>query len=283
MKFLKRFLLAFFVLLLLGVAFLFLYTPPIPENHGKLDCQFFPAHDSARALVVGFGGGEGGNAWASDYWKEIREDFQNKGYDFLAIGYFGMENTSTYLDRIPLEAIYDSIQVHNRTSQIAVIGGSKGGELVLNLASRFPEIDAVVGIVPSHVSFPALTPWANTSSWSFEGEEIPYSPAPLKTIIPMLEGDLFTAFSYMLEDETAIERSRIPVEQIGAPILLMAAEQDEMWPSAMMVDEIEERLEQHRFPFEVQKLIFKGGHEEPLRHFDSVFQFLDRNLLEEQD
>ncbi|MDW3649141.1 MAG: alpha/beta fold hydrolase [Bacteroidia bacterium] len=283
MKFLKKLLLFVLLLLCVGIAFLFLYTPPIPQNHGKLDCEFFPAFGESRALVVGFGGGEGGNAWASDYWKEVRMDFQERGYDFLAIGYFGMENTSAYLDRIPLDAIYDSIKTYRSVPKIGLIGGSKGGELVLNLASQYPEINAVVAIVPAHVSFPALTPWANTSSWSFEGEEIPFSPAPLKTLKPMLEGDLHTAFSYMLEDQEALEKSRIPAEKIGGPILLMAADQDEMWPSALMTEELQKHLEEHQFPFEVKKLIFEGGHAEPLEHFDTVFNFLDPYLLDKQD
>ena len=108
------------------------------------------------------GGGEGGNAWASDYWKELRNEFIKKGYAFLAIGYFGMENTPAFLDRISLNAIHDSIvniakNPKINRNKIALIGGSKGGELVLNLASRYQDINAVVAIVTSHVSFPALT------------------------------------------------------------------------------------------------------------------------------
>ena len=46
-----------------------------------------------QPLVVGLGGSEGGNAWASDYWKTTRDQFIEKGYAFLAIGYFGAEGT----------------------------------------------------------------------------------------------------------------------------------------------------------------------------------------------
>jgi len=38
----------------------------------------------------------------------------------------------------------------------------------------------------SHVSFPAITWSANTSSWTYKNKEVPYVPAPLKTILPAL-------------------------------------------------------------------------------------------------
>ncbi|MGB6153213.1 MAG: hypothetical protein WBG48_14610 [Pricia sp.] len=41
-------------------------------------------------MVVGFGGSEGGNAWANDRWSATRERFLAEGYAFLSVGYFGM-------------------------------------------------------------------------------------------------------------------------------------------------------------------------------------------------
>ena len=38
-------------------------------------------------------------------------------------------------------------------SKIALIGGSKGGELILNLASRFNQYKAVIAMSTSNVSF----------------------------------------------------------------------------------------------------------------------------------
>jgi len=78
------------------------------------------------------------------------------------------KETPNTLDRISLNAIHDAIiEVSKNTKidagKIALIGGSKGGELVLNLASYFDDIDAVIAISPSHVSFPAMTMRSNTS------------------------------------------------------------------------------------------------------------------------
>ncbi len=49
-------------------------------------------------------------------------------------------------------------------TKIALIGGSKGGELVLNLSSRFNYFNAVIAMSTSNVSFSAITWSANTSS-----------------------------------------------------------------------------------------------------------------------
>lgn len=94
--------------------------------------------------MVAFGGGSGGNDWERRYLKPQRDSLLARGFALLAIGYFKTENSPGSLDRISLNAIADTIfniaQRHPQidTSRIILMGGSKGGELVLNLASRFP-------------------------------------------------------------------------------------------------------------------------------------------------
>lgn len=269
------------IVLIIGL-FIFLetYTPPISKNNGKLNIELFLGGGTNQPLIVGFGGGEGGNAWASDYWKETRDDFLKQGYAFLAIGYFGMSNISENLDRIPLDAIYDSIMSIAQNTKInkdkiALIGGSKGAELVLNLASAYKDFDAVVGLVPSHVSFPAVTIMANTSSWKLNNEEVVYVPASYSTIPAAINGDLHKAFSIMLENEDAVEKAAIPVERINGSILLLSAKSDELWPSTYMSDQIIERLDKNRFKHHYQHIAYEGSHAEPLNHFDEIFKFLE--------
>ncbi|MFK7952809.1 MAG: acyl-CoA thioester hydrolase/BAAT C-terminal domain-containing protein [Ekhidna sp.] len=262
---------------------LFTHTPSKHKNHGKIDLSLYMGDSINQPLIVGFGGGEGGNAWASDYWETTRNAFLKEGYAFLAIGYFGSENTPTYLDRISLNAIYDSIISKSNhplidQSKIALIGGSKGAELALNLSSRFNGIDAVVAFVPSHVSFPALTMFANTSSWEYNGKEVRFTEAPFKTIFPALQGNHLEAFSMMLEDENEVINSTIKVENVNGPILLISATRDEMWPSNDMSNKIMKRLEKNEFKYEYKHISIEGSHNEPLKHFDKVLHFLDSNF-----
>src|SRR5690606_7149622 len=103
-------------------------------------------------------------------------------------------------------------------SKIILMGGSKGAELALNLASRYADFNGVIAMSTSNVSFPAITWSANTSSWTYRDQEIPYVPASLKTISPALKGDLYAAHSMMLEDKEAVKKAEIEVENINGPI-----------------------------------------------------------------
>ncbi len=272
---------AFISILIIGL-FLFLefHKPSLSLNHGKIHTKLYLGKSENQPLVVGFGGGEGGNAWASDYWKDTRDRFINKGYAFLAVGYFGMENTPQFLDRISLNAIHDSIikiaknpKINN--NKIAVIGGSKGGELVLNLASRYNDINAVVAIVPSHANFPSTTINASTSSWSFEDKELPFIPMPWRAVPSVLKREMKEAYTIMLENEQAEEKAMIAVEKMNANVLLISATEDELWPSTLMAKKVINRLKINNYSNYYDHIAIKGGHTEPLKHFDKIFIFLE--------
>lgn len=275
-------------LLLLAVIIILVYvgwhTPSLSANHGKMDTHLYLSDSANQPLVVAFGGASGGNDWERNYLKDKRDEFLRRGFGVLAIGYFNTEQSPGSLDRISLNAIADTILSIARrhpqvdTSRIILMGASKGGELVLNLASRFPKFKGVIALSTSHVSFPAITFSANTSSWQFNNQEVSYVPAPFKTIGPILQGDLYTAFSMMLEDEAAVARAEIEVEKINGPILILSGTQDDQWPATRMSDQIINRLDRKEFKYTSRHLSFDGGHIEPLNHFDKVFDFVEREF-----
>ncbi|MEM6804413.1 MAG: acyl-CoA thioester hydrolase/BAAT C-terminal domain-containing protein [Bacteroidota bacterium] len=282
----KKFLIFLGACLVLGCVFLFSYTPSLSEKHGQIDTKLFIGDSFQQALIVAFGGGGGKNDWARPYMAEKRALLLEKGYAILAIAYFASsEHTPEELDRISLNAIADSIldiaRRHPKIDEnkIALIGGSKGGELVLNLACRYEEFKAVAALSSSHVSFPALTPFANTSSWMYEGNEVPYVPAPLSTIGPALKGDLYAAFELMLEDEEAAKLAEIEVENIQGGILLISAKDDEQWAASRMSRKMMARLAEKDFSFPYEHIeLEQGGHVEPLNHLDKVIQFFDQQF-----
>ena len=61
------------VLVIGGYTYLLLSfdTKNFPENHGNVEAELFLGDGERQPLIVGFGGGEGGNAWASDFWKAV--------------------------------------------------------------------------------------------------------------------------------------------------------------------------------------------------------------------
>ena len=272
------------VVLVLGL-FIFLetYTPSLSEHHGKVETRLYLGESENQPLIVGFGGSEGGNAWDSDFWKPTRDQFLAKGYAFLAIGYFGAPNTPENLDRISLDAIHKAILEIAKnekidSEKIAIMGGSKGGELVLNLASYFNDIDAVIAMSASNVSFAGLTMMSNTSSWTLNGEEIPFAPTPYSAIPAMVSGDNLKAYDLILSDEEAEVKAQIPVENINGSILILSASEDEAWPSAAMSHKVMERLKRNGFTHHYEHMVIKGGHTSPTEHFDLVFDFLTKTF-----
>jgi dienelactone hydrolase len=70
-----------------------------------------------------------------------------------------------------------------------------------------------------------------------------------------------------LRQREAVERAAIAVEEIRAPILLISAAEDDVWPSEKMSLEIERRLASHGFAHEVAHIRNPGaGHMLRLPH-----------------
>jgi dienelactone hydrolase len=232
-----------------------------------------------QPLVVGFGGSEGGNAWTSNHWKKTRDQFIEKGYAFLAIGYFNARNTPKLLEKIAIEDIHNAILKATRhtkvdAERIAIVGGSRGGDLALLVASYYDDIDCVVGIVPSHAVFPGHTNHFTSSSWTFNTIELPFVPVNEAAVPFMMKRDLRGAFEAMLQDKEAEKKALIKVEKIQAPILLISATEDEIAPTTPMCAKMIDRLKQHNFQYDAEHVAIVGLHAAPLEHFELVFNFL---------
>lgn len=271
------------VLLIVGIVYLCTYVPPLSERYGMVETKLYIGASVNQPLLVAFGGGGGGNDWARDYMKGKRDSLIEKGYAVLAIAYFNSGGIPANLDRISLDAISDTILNIAKdskidASKIVLLGGSKGGELVLNLASRFDHFHAVIALSTSHVSYPALTWSANTSSWMYKNQEVPYVPALLATIGPALQGDLYTAHSIMLEDNEAVKKAEINVENINGPILIISGKNDNQWPATRMSNTIIERLKENDFKHYNKHITLEGGHVAPLAHFNLVYDFLETHV-----
>lgn len=237
-----------------------------------------------QPLIVGLGGSEGGNAWASNYWKNTRDEFIKKGYAFLAVGYFKAKGTPDTLDRISIEQLHNAIieaakNPRINKSKIAIIGGSRGGDLALLIGSYYNDIKAVVAIVPSHVAFPGNTDHFSTSSWTYKGKELPFVPVSEEAVPALITHDLRSAFEIMLKDTAAEQKAIIHVEKINGPILFMSATKDEVCPSTPMCEKMMARLKNEKFKFHYEHVAIDGTHAAPLKHFDKVFEFLEEYFI----
>ena len=250
----------------------------------NVESKLYVGDGKNQPLIVGLGGSEGGNAWTSDYWKKTRDQFIEKGYAFLAIGYFGAKGTPDKLEKIAIEDVHYAIEVAKKNKKInkeniAIIGGSRGADLALLLGSYYDDIKGVVAIVASNVTFPGNTNHFTTSTWTYQNKELPFVPVNDEAVPYLMKNDLRGTFEAMLQDSIAEEKALINIEKINGPILLISATKDEISPSTPMAEKMITRLKTYNFKHKYEHIAIEGGHSAPLKHFDLVFKFLETNFF----
>ncbi|UCJ04906.1 alpha/beta hydrolase [Chitinophaga pendula] len=258
-------------------------TAQIILNTPYTDTRLYLGDGNKQPLIVGLGGSEGGNAWTSNHWRTVREQFLQKGYAFLAIGYFRAKNAPDTLDQVSINAVHNAILTatkdpHIDASRIAVIGGSRGGDLALLLASYFKDIHCVVAVVASSVVFPGHTSHFTTPAWSYNNQPLPFVPVNEAAVPFLMKGNLRETFRTMLTDTAAATKAAIKVEQINGPVLFLSATNDEFCPSTPMAESMMARLDSHHFPHPHQHIPVEGRHAAPLQQFDQVFTFLQQHF-----
>ncbi len=105
----------------------------------------------------------------------------SRGYAALALAYFRAGHLPETLVRIPLEYFERAIawlaaRPDVDAGRLAVGGTSRGGELCLLLASRYPQFKAVVARVPSAVVYGGIggADGHLQPAWTYHGEGIPF-------------------------------------------------------------------------------------------------------------
>ena len=141
--------------------------------------------------------------------------------------------------------------------------------MALLLGSRLPAIRSVVAVCPSSILWNGLrgdTP-VDISAWQESGRPLPF----LSLMAPCfsdLRSQVFqnapVALTPLFEaalDGPVPHDCVIPVENTNGSILLISGNEDRMWPSARMGDQIVERLETHRHRFHFRHCRYPGaGH-----------------------
>jgi dienelactone hydrolase len=250
------------------------------EKDGLYGFLYYPAKGGLFPGVIILGGSNGG------LYEWLAQAFASNGFAALTMAYFEYRDLPAELVEIPLEqfpraAAWLKAQPAVRPDRIGIVGGSKGGELALLLASRFDDFQAVVGWVPAAHVWEGLSQkffspdYQPVSSWSFNGRALPFMPfkASPEDKAKEMKGELasFVAFhadSLAQADAEVIEKAAIPVEKIRAPILLVSGTDDQTWPSGEFCLAIMDRLKRAGFPYEAKHVSNeKGGHQSFLPYF----------------
>ena len=214
---------------------------------GLVATWYPPASGKRGPAVLALGGSEGGTAGGQYLGKAVAA----QGYGVLSLAYFGADGLPKTLQEIPLEYFDRALswlakQPLVDAKRIGIYGISVGGETALLVASRHPEVKAVIAAVPSSVVWQGLNP-ANygevKSSYSLGGRPVAFvaydNSAAFTGILDLYQRSLARA-------EKPADAT-IPVERIGGAVLLLSAKDDKLWPSTAMSDAVIARLDSHGF------------------------------------
>jgi dienelactone hydrolase len=198
--------------------------------------------EGRHPAVLVLGGSEGGLSMRRAAW------LASHGYAALALAYFRFQDLPPRLERIPLEYFQGALQWMVTRPEIggapvAAMGGSRGGELVLQLGAMFPHLAAVVAYVPSNLRISSCCQNDGQAAWIWQGRALPYVTPRQKTIL------------------AARASATIEVENAKGPILMISGESDHVWNSAEMADDVVSRLKSRKFPYSFQNLKYPhAGH-----------------------
>ena len=246
------------------------------QSDGIFGKLYRPADDKTYPGIIVLGGSGGGFGWSG----EMASRIARCGFAALALAYFRHGDLPKALVNVPLEYFEPALDWITKQEKItdeklAVVGASRGAELALILASRFPRIKAVVAYVPSSVVWPATGGITSIgrAAWTHRGCPLPrlkmgLSPKMLIAYAKMglcrLSRHPFREtpqFLTALENASLVEQAIIPVEKICGPILLISGDDDQLWPSDLMCKMIVTRLRSCGHPYACKHLSYKGaGH-----------------------
>ncbi len=216
-----------------------------------------PKVTSGRPLptILLLHGSEGGTRASA---KASAARFARLGYAAFSVIYFawpstGVTGVSQALVNVPVETLANARawlmqQPAVDASTVAVWGISKGAEFALVGAVEYPWISRVVACVPSSVMWTgfgrALVPGESDSSWSFGGRGLPGIGRDGWEDVTNLRWS--SAFVHQrsldMASEEELGRLAYPLNGFRQKMLLLTADKDVVWPSALMARQIEATL-----------------------------------------
>jgi dienelactone hydrolase len=213
-----------------------------------------PATPGPHPALLTFGGSEGGISTGL----KVARLYSSLGYSCLGLAYFKEDGLPPELGAIPLEYFGKALawmqaRPEVKADAIGVLGASRGGELALILGATNPAVKAVVAHVPSGVSWPGSDPQhpeKEGSAWTLGGHGLPFVSAGDTT--PVFTTD---AQGRTIEDDTpaflaalaatspaTLAAATTRVEKARGPVLMLAAGDDEIWPSCKLARIAMDRL-----------------------------------------
>lgn len=233
-----------------------------PVRDGRIRGTLFAIKGATNAPgVIVLGGSDGGNLWVF-----VAALLAAHGMVALSLPYFAFEDLPKDLVEIPLEYFGEAVDWLRRRPEVGaagvgVLGMSRGGEAALLAGASLPGVAAVVALVPSGVTgggigadFSAMA----KSAWTHHGAPFAVFPPPGDPLTfneaqrAFATGAPFVGAPAMLRALQSagdrVEDVAIPVERTRGPILMISAEDDQLWASSTLTEIADRRLRRAKFP-----------------------------------
>ncbi len=256
------------VLVLLSLALLFLTSASQQAQAQSMEFEikkveyqnliaklYLPKTNKKVPVVIAFGGSD--PSWA--HADANGEMMAKNGIAVVGVVYFKMDpSLPASLDQIPMEYFIKAIDYAQSVpqidaSRIGVVTGSRGSEAGFLLAILDQRIKSVVITTPSKVAWGGMT--SARSAWTYQGKDIPSLSLPELPNATQIE-----RFNHALANQERVKQAMFAFEKINGPILLISAENDQIWPCTSMSNDIVDYLKQKEFRFPVVHKSYPTGH-----------------------
>lgn len=216
--------------------------------------------DGKRPAIILLGGSEGGS-----FVTRGATALASRGFAVLALPYYSPPQWPSQKAELPtLPAAFADIPIERLNearawlqsrddvdaTRIAIHGTSKGAEFALLAALHLPWVTSVVAVVPTDVVWAGWGPDVDSdkrSSFAFNGKSFPF--------VPYVDfGKEFMGFQTgeavrirrpqdkgRAANPAAAVAARIAVERIKVPVMVIGGQDDQVWASGMMAQNIAER------------------------------------------
>lgn len=231
--------------------------------------ELFYTEDQDYKTIVFFGG-SGGSLGAN---LPIAAALASHGFNVLTVAYFSEKGLPAQLSQIPLEyfeKVFEWLRKNPITSgrEIQLFGISKGGELVMLLASRYPFITKVAAMAPHAYCFQGIA-FKNVSSWTYQGNDLPYIRLKNTWLISdmlgcMIRNQPFGFTSIYRKGLTMAKNqgdARIKIENSNADLLLFATTDNNMWNTLDGCTEIMDTLKKSNYPHKYDLVVYEDAGE----------------------
>jgi pimeloyl-ACP methyl ester carboxylesterase len=225
-------------------------------NYKNLAARLYlPKTTEKVPAVIGFGGSD--PSWG--FAEANGQMMASNGIAVIGLVYFKTEpGLPATLDHIPMEYFISAIDYAETVEEIdatriGVVSGSRGSEAGFLLAILDPRIKSVVITTPSKVAWSGMT--TSQSAWTYQGKDIPAMDLP-----DLENATQIQRFEKALQDSEKVRQATFAFEKIGGPMLLISAENDQIWPGTPMTQDIMAYLKAHDFKYSAIHKSYPTGH-----------------------